>query len=74
MGSEWLSTVCKRSEVSFDVLGRSEAFLNVVMGSEWILKHPERSEALSHVQVCSEVFKVVVLSSSERSLMVLRHF
>ena len=45
MGSERLWTALKRSEVSFDFLVRSEAFLNVVMGSMFILKVPERSEA-----------------------------
>ena len=33
MGSEELWTAFKRSEVSFDVFGRSEAFLDIVMSS-----------------------------------------
>ena len=54
MGSERLWTIFKHSVVSSDVLGRSAAFLNVVMESELILKVPKRSEAFCNVVECSE--------------------
>ena len=72
MVSGRLWTVSKCSDASFDVFGKSEAFLNDFIGFERILNLADCSEALSIVLENSEVFRVVQ-GGSERSLIILKH-